>query len=147
VRRRRGVLRRMTGRMTTSPTFGRHTTAGWSVCIALIAMAFGFAAPAAANSYDVAACDAAYGVNNSWQAITTAPSVAAYASCPSGGNPRRGLIARNLVTSGSVPGGTSAQMRFTAVPGTSIVGIRAGYDFYRRDGRWEVGLSNGSRLV
>src|SRR2546421_1324078 len=127
----------MTGRMTTSLMLGRAATAGWSLCVALIAMAFGFAAPAAANSYDVAACDAANGVNNSWQAIATAQSVAAYASCPSGGNPRRGLIARNLVTTGSVPGGTSAQMRFTAVPGTPIVGIRAGHDFYRRDRRWE----------
>jgi hypothetical protein len=107
---------------------------------------------ASANVYTVRACDAADGVNNSWAGIPSASKgVTAYSACPSGGNPRRGLIAHNVIarrgTPNAVSRGTLAGLVFAAPPGTVIVGIRAGYHFYRAGAGWRAGLWNGRKLI
>ncbi len=104
-------------------------------------------AVARAGTFDVPACDAAGGANNAWSAFVTNPTVAAYAQCPSGGDPSRGLIARTAyVDAGNSPG-VLARLQFDAPPGTSIVGILASYDFSRSDAHWEAALSTGSQVL
>lgn len=109
-------------------------------------------ARASANVYTVRACDAADGVNNSWAGIPSASKgVTAYSACPSGGNQRRGLIAHNVIarhgTPNAVNRGTLAGLVFVAPRGTVIVGIRAGYHFYRATPAWRAGLWNGRKLI
>jgi hypothetical protein len=108
-------------------------------------------APSAhAGFYDVVACDAAPGgVNNSWAPVVGNPlAVTAYTECPSGGSPDRGMIARNVVAANSsASGNVVAQMKFTAAPGTTIVGLTAAYDFYRDDPQWEAALSTGAAVL
>jgi hypothetical protein len=122
--------------------------------VALLLVAAALApATARANVYAVRACDAADGVNNSWIGIpNTSKGVVSYSACPSGGNQRRGLIAHNVIdrrgTPASVKRGTIAGLVFAAPPGTAIVGIRAGYHFYRAGAGWRAGLWNArKRLV
>jgi len=102
-----------------------------------------------AGTYDVAACDAAGGLNNSWMPTTNAPGVVdAYALCPSGGDPSRGLIARSVVASGSAASqGALARLTFTAPYGTAIVGIRASTEFTRSSSHWEAALSSGAQIL
>jgi hypothetical protein len=119
--------------------------------VALALLAVG-GARASANVYTVRACDAADGVNHSWATIpSTSRGVTAYSACPSGGNQRRGLIAHNVIARRGTPSGVSrgtlAGLAFVAPPGTVIVGIRAGYHFYRATHVWRVGLWNGRKLI
>jgi hypothetical protein len=121
------------------------------VGLALLA-AVAVPASARANVYAVRACDAADGVNNSWTGIpSTSKGVVAYSACPSGGNPRRGLVAHNVIarrgTPSGVDRGTLAGLEFAAPPGTAIVGIRTGYHFYRANPSWRAGLWNGRKLI
>lgn len=117
--------------------------------IVVVAAAVG--APSAhAGAYDVVACDAAPGgVNNSWIPVVGNPlGTTAYTACPSGGSPDRGMIARNVVAANSsASGNVVAQMKFTAAPGTTIVGLNAAYDFYRDDPQWEAVLSTGVSML
>lgn len=102
---------------------------------------------AQAGTYDVVACDAAGGANNSWVPVT-GNQTTAYSTCPTGGDLSRGMIARNVVVANTSAGGNVvAQMRFDAPPGTSIVGLNAAYDFYRSDSQWEAALSTGSQVL
>jgi hypothetical protein len=119
------------------------------VVIAVLAATLGVHASLAhAGTYDVVACDAAGGANNSWvPSINDANAVTAFASCPTGGDPWRGIIARNVVVQNGGAGPVVAQMKFTAAPGTTIIGLNAAYDFYRADARWEAALSTGSMLL
>ncbi len=98
-----------------------------------------------AGVYKVRACDAAEGLNNSWRLFSSRAAVAASVACPSNGSRRRGLSAHNVVARGSarktVKRGTGAALVFNAPAGTSIVGIRAGYYFYRADSSWQAFLS------
>lgn len=104
---------------------------------------------ARAGSYDVVACDAAGGANNSWApVIGNSLAVTAYTLCPTGGDSARGMIARNVVEANSAASGNVvAQMKFTAAPGTTIVGLSAAYDFFRDDPQWEAALSTGSVVL
>lgn len=108
------------------------------------------AAAAVAGTYDVVACDAAGGANNSWQVVDNSPTtVAAYVECPSGGDPGRGMVARNVaVTNGSTGPGSLAQIIFYAPAGTAIVGVQASAAFFKENaGNWEAALSTGSQML
>jgi len=120
-----------------------------SVLILLVAALVSLTSPsvASAGSFDIPACDAANGANNSWAGFATNTSVAAYALCPSGGNPGRGIIARTALIDAGNSQGVAARMQFNAPPATAITGIRASYDFYRGDTGWEAALSTGSEVL
>jgi hypothetical protein len=100
-----------------------------------------------AGTYDVPACDAAGGANNSWVPFNNISSVAAYAECPSGGDPNRGLVARTALTDAGNSQGVMARLLFAAPPATTIVALRASYDFFRSDAHWEAALSTGSQVL
>lgn len=101
-----------------------------------------------AGTYDVPACDAAGGVNNSWLPVVQGAAwTTAYGLCPTNGDKNRGLIARNIVQGGAVSGGVSARLQFTAPAGTSIIGVRATDDFYVANNQWEAALSTGSQIL
>jgi hypothetical protein len=104
---------------------------------------------ALAGVYEVRACDAADGVNNSWAAHTNAPWMTAYTQCPTGGDQNAGMVARSTMPAQAT--GTSqgvvAQMVFTAPPGAAVVGLRASYRFSRTDATWEAALSNGQQVL
>jgi len=120
----------------------RQTLAGAAVALAAM-----LAAPLAhAGTYDVVACDAAGGPNNSWSPVVVNDlGATVYTVCPTGGDPWRGIIARSVVTANTSTGPTViGQQRFDAAPGTTIVGLSAAFDFYRADARWEAALSTGS---
>jgi len=119
-----------------------------AICLPL-AFLMGAPAGAGAGTYDVAACDAAGGLNNSWVASTNAPGVvAAYAVCPSGGDPARGMIARSVVAAGSAATqGALARLTFYAPPGTAIIGVRASSEFTRNSSHWQAALSNGAQVL
>jgi hypothetical protein len=104
---------------------------------------------AQAGFYDVVACDAAGGANNSWAPVVgNSLAVTAYTDCPTGGTASRGMIARNVVAANSsASGNVVAQMKFLAAPGTTIVGLNAAYDFYRDDPQWEAVLSTGATFL
>lgn len=105
---------------------------------------------ARAGVYDVVACDAAPGgANNSWVPVVGNPlGTTAYTECPTGGSPDRGMIARNVVAANSsASGNVVAQMKFTAAPGTTIIGLNAAYAFYRDDPQWEAVLSTGAAML
>jgi hypothetical protein len=124
--------------------------ASWRVILVAAAVTLAVAVPAArAGTYDVAACDAASGANNSWAAYAGNPlGTTAYTACPTGGDPWRGMIARSVVQqNGGASGNVVAQMKFTSAPGTTIIGLNAAYDFYRGDPQWEAALSTGSVLL
>jgi hypothetical protein len=99
----------------------------------------------------VRACDAADGVNNSWQPLPARTGVSSTIACPSNGHRRRGLSARNVVArSGErtyAKRGAVAGLAFTAPPDTAIVGVRAGYYFYRADPAWQAVLTNGFQVI
>jgi hypothetical protein len=58
------------------------------------------------------------------------------------------MIARNVVAANSsASGNVVAQMKFTAAPGTTIVGLNAAYAFYRDDPQWEAVLSTGAAML
>lgn len=106
------------------------------------------AAPVRGGTYNVLACDAAGGVNNSWTTFVNSAALTAYAACPSGGDRRRGLLARNAVAANtSISSGSVARMDFWAPAGTAIVGVHAAYRFYRAGPEWEAALSTGSQVV
>ena len=115
----------------------------------MVAVLLCWSAVARAGSYDVVACDAAGGANNSWAPVVgNSLAVTAYTECPTGGDPSRGMIARNIVAANSsASGNVVAQMKFTAAPGTTIVGLNAAYDFYRDDPQWEAALSTGAAVL
>ena len=77
--------------------------------------------------------------------------VRATIACPSNGHRRRGLSGRNVVArSGErqyAKRGAVAGLAFTAPPDTAIVGVRAGYYFYRADASWQAMLSNGLQVI
>jgi hypothetical protein len=101
-----------------------------------------------AGTYDVVACDAAGGANNSWVPTVINPTGAtAYTECPTGGDPWRGIITRNVVVASGGTSSALAQMKFTAAPGTTIIGLAAAYDFYRADAGWEAVLSTGTQAL
>ena len=116
--------------------------------VAVIALVLvGGLAPAGARAgtYDVVACDAAGGANNSWiPTVINTLGGTAYTSCPAGGDPWRGIIARNVVSPNGGTANVLAQMKFTAAPDTTIIGLAAAYDIYRADAQWEAVLSTGS---
>lgn len=117
--------------------------------VAVVAVVGG-GSSAHAGVYDVVACDAALGgVNNSWiPVVGNSLATTAYTECPTGGSPDRGMIARNVVTANSsASGNVVAQMKFTAAPGTTIVGLNAAYDFYRDSPQWEAALSTGAAVL
>lgn len=108
------------------------------------------ASSAGAGVYEVVACDAAPGgVNNSWiPVVGNSLATTAYTECPTGGTASRGMIARNVVAANSsASGNVVAQMKFTAAPGTTIIGLNAAYDFYRDDPQWEAVLSTGAAML
>lgn len=111
------------------------------------ALAATFPSTSAAGVYKVRACDAAEGTNNSWQPFSSRVGVTATVACPSNGSRWRGISAHNVVARGSarktVKRGTFAELVSAAPLGTSIVGIRAGYYFYRADPSWLTFLSSG----
>ncbi len=136
--------------MHVQPKVGRGLLKAMGVlAVATVAVGMGPSRPAHAGVYDVHACDAAGGINNSWVPNTTHTGLAAYAECPSAGNPNRGIVTRNVVqpASWSVPGGLGAQAFFYAPEGTAIIGIQASYWFHREYAGYMVGLSNGSQQL
>src|SRR2546423_3562129 len=104
---------------------------------------------ASAGVYEVRACDAADGVNNSWAATTNAPWMTAYTQCPTGGDQNAGMVARSTMPAqaAGTSQGVVAQMIFTAPPGAAVVGLRASYRFSRTDASWEAALSNGQQVL
>jgi hypothetical protein len=108
-------------------------------------------APSVAGTYEVRACDAADGVNNSWLPLPARTGVASTVACPSNGHRRRGLSARNVIAQSGgrtyAKRGAIAGLAFTAPPDTAIVGIRGGYYFYRADPSWQAVLTNGFQVI
>src|SRR3954454_1087550 len=104
---------------------------------------------ALAGVYEVRACDAADGVNNSWGAHTNAPWMTAYTQCPTGGDQNAGMVARSTMPAqaAGTSQGVVAQMVFTAPPGAALVSLRAAYRFSRTDATWEAALSNGQQVL
>jgi hypothetical protein len=106
---------------------------------------------AVAGVYEVRACDAADGVNNSWHPLPARTGVSSAIACPSNGHRRRGLSARNVVArSGQrtyAKRGAIAGLSFTAPPETSIIGVRGGYYFYRANPSWQAVLTNGFQVI
>src|SRR3954451_16361628 len=104
---------------------------------------------ARAGVYEVRACDAADGVNNSWAARTNADWMTAYTQCPTGGDQNAGIVARSTMPAqaSGTSQGVVAQMIFTAPPGAAVVGLRASYRFSRTDASWEAALSNGQQVL
>src|SRR4051794_26515552 len=104
---------------------------------------------ALAGVYEVRACDAADGVNNSWVAHTNASWMAAYTQCPTGGDQNAGMVARSTMPAQAT--GTSqgvvAQMVFTPPPGAAGVGLRASYPFSRTDATWGAAPSNRQQVL
>ena len=130
----------------------RLTTIRVGCLLALaVAMLLAAAPRSAAGVYEVRACDAADGVNNSWAPLPTRTGVRATVACPSNGHRRRGLSGRNVVArSGErqyAKRGAVAGLAFVAPPDTAIVGVRAGYYFYRADASWQAMLSNGLQVI
>lgn len=118
--------------------------------IKLAALALVLATPTAADAgtYDVPACAAAAGVNNSWVPETSgAQWVIAYSQCDGSNNPTSGLVARNVVQDGNVSGNVNARMYFTAPTGTTIIGIRASSDLYSASSRWQAALSGDQTIL
>ncbi|UTI63934.1 Ig-like domain repeat protein [Paraconexibacter antarcticus] len=118
--------------------------------IQLATIALALAAPAAAHAgtYDVPACAAAAGTNNSWTPeINGSNWVTAYAQCDGSGSPSSGLVARNAVQDGTVTGGVNARMLFTAPAGTSIVGLLASSDLYSANSRWRAALMGDQTVL
>ena len=118
----------------------------------IIATSFALAAlvpsAARAGTYEVRACDAANGVNNSWAAESNNGQLTAYNECPSGGNKSRGMVARTTVGGSGVPPGSWARLIFHAPGGTTIVGVRAGYRYYRGGYTgYEAALSDGTQVL
>jgi hypothetical protein len=124
----------------------RRSRAVVAAGLVLVTAALTAASSAHAGTYDVVACDAAGGsANNSWvPTINNAAAVTAYTLCPTGGDPWRGIIARNVVEQNAGAANVVGQMKFTAAPGTTIIGLSAAYDFYRADAQWEAALSTGT---
>src|SRR4051794_37776426 len=126
----------------------RATRVTAAVAASLISFVF-FCGIAKAGVYEVRACDAADGVNNSWVAHTNAPWMTAYTQCPTGGDQNAGMVARSTMPAQAT--GTSqgvvAQMVFTAPAGAAVVGLRASYRFSRTDATWEAALSNGQQVL
>lgn len=122
----------------------------WVLALA-VAVLLAAAPRSAAGVYEVRACDAADGVNNSWAPLPTRTGVRATIACPSNGHRRRGLSGRNVVArSGErqyAKRGAVAGLAFVAPPDTAIVGVRAGYYFYRADASWQAMLSNGLQVI
>jgi hypothetical protein len=121
-----------------------------TLLVALI-VALATAPASRAGVYEVRACDAADGVNNSWQPLPARTGVSSAIACPSNGNRHRGLSARNVIAQ---PGGRTyakqgaiAGLAFTAPPDTSIIGVRAGYYFYRADPSWQAVITNGFQVI
>ena len=104
-----------------------------------------------AGVYEVRACDAADGINNSWQPLPARTGVSSAVACPSNGHRRRGLSARNVIARDGgrtyAKRGAIAGLSFTAPPGASIVGVRGGYYFYRSDPSWQAVLTNGFQVI
>lgn len=73
-----------------------------------------------AGSYEVKACDAAVGANNSWT-LSATPGQSAQTLCPSNGDQQRGIATRIIAT---VPAGTYERATFYAPAGTTISGFR-----------------------
>lgn len=116
----------------------------------LAAITTALATPAAAHAgtYDVPACAAAAGVNNSWfPEISGSDWVTAYSQCDGSDNLNSGLVARNVVQDGTVTGTPNARMYFTAPTGTSIVGIRASSDLYSASARWQAALAGDQTIL
>lgn len=87
------------------------------LCAAILAQ------PARAGTYEVSACNAAGGVNRSWQAITSDPQAMVIRQrCPTT-NPTDGLGSRTTTLALHVAPFTNAHWRFDAPAGTTIVGL------------------------
>lgn len=115
-----------------------------SLCAALVlALLLGLtaASSASARTYSVPACDAAPGgVNRSW-VPRASRSMRAAVLCPSRGKPSGGMVVASATNGPSVvPGGSSAEFRFTAPEGTSVVGSNFGARLTRSAPGWWVGI-------
>lgn len=120
----------------------------WLTFSVAMALASAVPATAAAGEFVITACDAAADHStNGWRAETS-QGMTTGGDCPTSGNPGAGLFARTLRLDGQrVPQGTAARTIFDAPPGTAIVGLNGSYTFTREDGGWQVGLSNGAKLI
>lgn len=115
-----------------------------SLCAALVlALLLGLtaASSARARTYSVPACDAAPGgVNRSWLPRASR-SMRVAVLCPSRGKPSGGMVVASATNGPSVvPGGSSAEFRFTAPEGTSVVGSNFGARLTRSAPGWWVGI-------
>ena len=119
--------------------------------IAIALVALWLPSKATAGVYEVRACDAADGINNSWQPLPPRTGVSSAVACPSNGHRRRGLSARNVIARDGArtyaKRGAIAGFSFTAPPDTSILGVRGGYYFYRADPSWQAVLTNGFQVI
>lgn len=110
---------------------------------AFVAVLLSPVAPASAGTFRVLACDAApRAVNNAWVEHEDRSMVAG-ASCPSRGDPRRGLAVRNRVDAGKVRDGKGAAMLFRAPAGARLRSIDLDWDGRRVNGDWGLGLVRG----
>jgi hypothetical protein len=87
----------------------------------------------------------------SWSPRVSGPGVTARIACPADGLPRRGINVHNVVSGPGarkrVSRGAKASLVFVAPRGTTIVGIRTGYYFYRARRGWQTFLSADSHVL
>jgi hypothetical protein len=123
----------------------------WLLAVAVGASLVVSPSPSVAGVYEVRACDAADGVNNSWHPLPARTGVSSAVACPSNGHRRRGLSARNAIAQSGgrtyAKRGAIAGLAFTAPPDAAIVGVRGGYYFYRSDPSWQAVLTNGFQVI
>jgi hypothetical protein len=122
-----------------------HRTIAMSL-LATVSLCLALAAAARAGTYDVVACDAAGGANNSWTPyITDSYWLATESFCPSAGRPDYGIIGRTRTRQGRVPQGSFAKMLFIAPGGASVVGLTHAVNVDREGGSgWRVGLDTST---
>ncbi|MDX6648280.1 MAG: hypothetical protein QOJ97_231 [Solirubrobacteraceae bacterium] len=101
---------------------------------------------ARAGTYDVYACDAAGGANNSWTQYNSYPSnLALEQTCPTQGNYSVGLVARTMVKPNAAVGaGTFAKWLFIAPPGASITNVSLNGWSVSGGSGWRRGLDSNA---
>ena len=96
---------------------------------------------AVGSTYEVAACDAASGVNSSWTSWSDAPDLfSVHQRCPALGV-SDGLFARSTTLGLTIPQGRAAGWRFDAPRGTSVVGVDWAGEYRTHGGGWQAGIA------
>ena len=104
-------------------------------------------ASASAGTYTVTSCGMAADQSTDGWKLRTQAGMNGDLLCPWSGDPRRGIVVRNKVTTDPrVNKGRFAAAVFSAPPGTSLERMTYKWDGFRRSGEWTIGLNADRRL-